>query len=284
VKRAIAILAMLAGAAFGQWDASPILSVLGGARTWTPADLGSKLAIWYDASDGATVLDAGGTPCTNGASVQTWQDKSGNSRHASATASAQRPAYYTAVQNGRAVVRATGASLMQATNAGAVFRNKTAGYIVAVARTPSHSTGDGTHPFVVATTPSGLPTRLGCFSRGAAGNVWSAGARRLDADSFTYAALGANTNAILVEARGDWGAGYVRGATNGAALASTALPSGAGASQDTDGAGVALFSLPSPTYAPSGAEIAEAVIVNAAMSDAELSSLRAYLRTKWGTP
>jgi hypothetical protein len=35
VKRAIAILAMLAGAAFGQWDASPVLSVLGRSQADT---------------------------------------------------------------------------------------------------------------------------------------------------------------------------------------------------------------------------------------------------------
>lgn len=60
---------------------------------WTPANINT--ALWLDAVDNATVFsDAGITQAIPGLStVQQWNDKSGNSRHATQLSAARQPSY-----------------------------------------------------------------------------------------------------------------------------------------------------------------------------------------------
>lgn len=51
---------------------------------WTPASLGSSLAVWLDASDATSITSSGGL-------VSQWSDKSGNARHAVQATSSSRP-------------------------------------------------------------------------------------------------------------------------------------------------------------------------------------------------
>ena len=53
------------------------------AKPWTPADLESGLAAWYDAADAGTLWadTSATTPATNGGVVARWDDKSGNDWH-----------------------------------------------------------------------------------------------------------------------------------------------------------------------------------------------------------
>ena len=53
---------------------------------WTPAQLGSSLALWLDADDASTIT-------LNGSAVSQWDDKSGNDRHAAQGVAAQQPVY-----------------------------------------------------------------------------------------------------------------------------------------------------------------------------------------------
>lgn len=53
---------------------------------WTPAALGSALALWLDAADASTIT-------LNGSTVSQWRDKSGNARHASQPTAANQPTY-----------------------------------------------------------------------------------------------------------------------------------------------------------------------------------------------
>ena len=54
------------------------------AADWTPAALGSSLAIWLDASDATTLTSSGGL-------VSEWRDKSGNARHAVQASPSSQP-------------------------------------------------------------------------------------------------------------------------------------------------------------------------------------------------
>jgi hypothetical protein len=87
---------------------------------WTPALI--TTALWLDAADNATVFsDAGTTQAVAGSStVQQWNDKSGNGRHASQSTSANRPDYTSAGQNDRNVFTLDGSndSLALAANLG----------------------------------------------------------------------------------------------------------------------------------------------------------------------
>jgi hypothetical protein len=69
---------------------------------WTPAALGSSLALWLDADDASTIT-------LNGSNVSQWSDKSGNNRHATQATAANQPEYIasTAVLGGRPSVSAT---------------------------------------------------------------------------------------------------------------------------------------------------------------------------------
>ena len=69
-------------------------------QLWEPAELGSSLALWLDADDASTIT-------LNGSTVSQWEDKSGNSRHASQAVAANQPAYTAAGLNSRNVVTHT---------------------------------------------------------------------------------------------------------------------------------------------------------------------------------
>jgi hypothetical protein len=76
-----------------------------GAGFWTPAQLGSALALWLDAEDTASIT-------LNGSTVSQWDDKSGNNRHATQATAANQPEYVasTAVLGGKPSVGATAAT------------------------------------------------------------------------------------------------------------------------------------------------------------------------------
>jgi hypothetical protein len=281
MKKSILIAAavMLAGISHGQMFAQLF------GQTWTPASLGSKLAIWYDASDATTVLDVGDAVATNGVSVQTWSDKSGNARHAYSPGAAQRPTYQTAVQNGRAVVRSTGASQMNMTNSASVFRNRTGGYIFVVAKDANQAGGDASHVVVFfSTSVSAGSTRLSVLGRNATTAAWAVGGRRLDADAYTTRNGSAATGHNVICSFGDWGNGNLRTSLNGSAYASQELASGAGATTDGDSLAAMLFRSGASDEIVADSEIAEIIVVNAAMSASEIASMNAYLKAKWGTP
>jgi len=70
------------------------------------------LQLWLDAADPTTLYDAttGGSLVAADGGVARWEDKSGNSRHATQATSANRPARKTAVQGGLDVLRFDGSN------------------------------------------------------------------------------------------------------------------------------------------------------------------------------
>jgi len=77
---AIAIVLIL----LSQFSIMPVQKVH--AAAWTPASLGGTLGLWLDASDASTITSSGGL-------VSQWNDKSGNSRHATQPTSGSQPTY-----------------------------------------------------------------------------------------------------------------------------------------------------------------------------------------------
>jgi len=68
-----------------------------GAAAWTPASLGADLALWLDADDASTIT-------LNGSNVSQWDDKSGNTRHATQATAADQPTYTLSGLNGKPVL------------------------------------------------------------------------------------------------------------------------------------------------------------------------------------
>lgn len=254
-------------------------------RPWNPRSLGAKLACWFDADDPATLLDAGGAPADAAEAVQTWQDKSGNARHATAPEGANRPTRQVNVQNGRAVVRTDGNDSLSVNGAPSVFRNKTAGYIFVVAKDPNQT---GVEPYYRACVMWLNNTTGGRFlidsqHTGFAATGWVVAGRRLDADTAIGIGVGTSAGHSIVRARADWAGGKLYASLDGAAEASASYSSGAGSSADTDSSKAYLFGIDSSNMS-ANSEIAEVIVVNAAMSTDEIKAINNYLRKKWGTP
>ena len=72
---------------------------------WTPADLGSSLAAWYDAADEDTITEASGL-------VSQWDDKSGNARHMTQGTAANQPTTGSRQLNGLNVLDCDGGDFM----------------------------------------------------------------------------------------------------------------------------------------------------------------------------
>jgi hypothetical protein len=67
----------------------------------------SAVTAWYKA-DAGVYSDAGTTPAADGATVQQWNDQSGNGNHATQATSGSRPAYRATAHNGRPVLQFDG--------------------------------------------------------------------------------------------------------------------------------------------------------------------------------
>ena len=78
-----------------------------GRKLWTPAALGSSLALWLDANDASTIT-------LNGSTVSQWRDKSGNARHVAQSTAANQPTYTANGLNGKPVLTFDGAQRMAA--------------------------------------------------------------------------------------------------------------------------------------------------------------------------
>lgn len=61
----------------------------------SPTDF-SGLTLWLDGADTANILDGSGNPITNGTTVGTWKDKSGNARNFTQGTDANRPTWNSA--------------------------------------------------------------------------------------------------------------------------------------------------------------------------------------------
>lgn len=75
---------------------------------WSPAAL-TGLQLWLDAADSSTILEGVADTAEDGDAITQWSDKSGNSRHATASSTAC-PTYRATGQNGRGSIEFNGSS------------------------------------------------------------------------------------------------------------------------------------------------------------------------------
>jgi hypothetical protein len=106
-------------------------------RRFNPLSLSP--ALWLDASDASTLFDAtsGGSLVAADGAVARWEDKSGNSRHATQSGSTARPLRKTSIINGKDVLRFDGSNdwMESGTNATWNFlHNSTAAHVLVVAK------------------------------------------------------------------------------------------------------------------------------------------------------
>lgn len=73
-----------------RWDGREF----GGSQLWRPSNLGTSLAVWYDAEDTASIT-------LNGSNVSQWADKSGNGKNAIQSTASNQPEYLATGLNGK---------------------------------------------------------------------------------------------------------------------------------------------------------------------------------------
>lgn len=138
-------------------------------------------ALWLDASDAATLLDAGGLAADADEAIATWSDKSGNARHATQATSGSRPTLKAAVKNSRGVVRFDGASDFMTQSYKSIFRNVSGTTVFIVAKPTS--SGATERILMTNTNNAGLGRVTVSCDNSAQPSGFHYGGRRLDSDT-----------------------------------------------------------------------------------------------------
>ena len=97
-------------------------------RLLTPIFLGSRLALWLDATDSRTII-------LDGSTVSQWRDKSGNGHHASQLNKARQPTYSPSRINGRPAIFSDGIDDIMTFSTAVISNNFT---IIAVSQANSN--------------------------------------------------------------------------------------------------------------------------------------------------
>lgn len=251
----------------------------GGAPGFIPTDL-TSLTLWLDADDAATLFQdrAGTTPAaSDGDPVGQWADKSGNNFHAQQATTANKPTLKLAIQNGRNVIRCDGNDVLLLSGAALdMFRNQSFAYIFAV----YSNTTSGAKRVIYANTGA-LNTRIS-IADGKGAHY--AQARQLDADTVVVAtsSVVAGGAVSIVSVLSEWIAGDLTLRLNGQAVASAAYADTKNTS-DVSSSEVSIAGRDIGLDAITG-DIAEMLVYtpSLAFTASEISSVEAYLASKWG--
>ena len=246
--------------------------------SWTPAALGSALALWLDANDASTIT-------LNGSTVSQWNDKSGNARNASQAIAANQPTYTPSGLNGKPVVTFDGADWLFNANPGALLRNVAGGTVAAVMNYTNFTIQ---RIPITAMNGTGLGVRLATVLQ-AAGTL-NVVSRRIDADAATATSNtttytnGTNVIQVGVARYSD---GAIDQFINGTAGGTTGSFPSSGNSSDTDSATLVIGGTSTDDGLTLNANqmlgfVGEAVYTNSALSTADRQRLEGYFAWKWG--
>jgi hypothetical protein len=230
----------------------------GGAAAFSPSDLAAPLELWFDANDLATLWQDSGrtTPVTADADpVGAWDDKSGNTRHATQAVAGTRPLYKTAQFGAKAGIDFVSSDFLATPS---FTRAQPSTWFVVV---DADGTGPG-RPFA-STGPVTLNILFVVATNWAiyAGGVLSDGAV-----STSPAVVQTLFNGASSKVRKDGGAGS--GGDAGTDSHSGALNIGIGSDGATE---------------PFDGRIAELLCYDGNLSTTDLDLVGNYLAAKWGT-
>lgn len=234
-----------------------------GRRAWTPAALGSSLALWLRADLGVTL---------NGATVSAWADQSGNGRHATQGTAANQPTY-----------QATDADFAGAPS---IRFNTTTAYDL-LTNTTALFSGNATHAMFVACRMVAAAAGVGvmCVGSSTAGTrntstigIWGTDWWYGGDDATSPTGTAANTSPHVLGKTYDSATttiyGYKDGAQDATANISAATPGLT--------AGYALGSYSGGGTGASDVEIAEVVILSGVPTTADRALLTRYMGARYG--
>lgn len=230
------------------------------AASWVPSDK-TGLKAWYK-GDGTVWQDSARTTSATADTdpVGAWDDASGNGNHLTQGTSANRPTLQTAELNGKAVVRGDGT-------------NDTLGVL---------SIGTFTDATIGILFKSATASRWPMSFQGGALGIQHEGATNVRFRGWNVDTTGANNVTVTVTANWRWvlfkvvsggtGTCYVDGVSRYTFSPTSTLTFGR----------FGLFSRDDPTEYLNG-DIAEAVVYDSAISDADRGNLDGYISAKWAT-
>lgn len=231
--------------------------VVTGLATFSPLDV-AGLQAWYKADAG--LLDGAGSPATvDGTAIGTWQDQSGNARHATQGTGAKRPVLKVGAQNGLAGVRFDGVNPLALDAAGVVVSQP--------------------DTILVVANISGLSATLHTLVDGITGRqiIRSGSATQYEIYAGTSVlAAGAATGARLFTA-------VFNGASSLLRVDRSQVAAGAAGANGTTG-GIRLGLAQDNTTSPMLGDLLEVLYYNVSLSTTDRDNLETYLRTRWGTP
>jgi len=272
-------------AASGMWTLREAES-LKGAGTWPSAVPVLDIAgcqLWLDAADASTIFDAttGGSLVAADGGVARWEDKSGNARHVTQSTAGNRPTRKTNQQNGRDTLLFDGSndSLV-----GGDYLDGNTGSVTAFCVLKRNGV-NATHEIIGKGTDSG-----GWLFRFEGGNKLnlSAWSDNTFANSTSVSSTNQFTATSYALAFFTFNAGSLGQAAfrrNGSSFAANSSQTGTGAvtpPNTSDNFQIGTQFYQGVDYFLFNGYIAEIIIYNSALSDADRSAVESYLISKWG--
>jgi len=224
-------------------------TVTTGAASKTPDQVGSMFA-WFDASDPAALTMAG-------SNVSAWADKSGNSRNASQATSGFQPTKTTI--NGKDAVQFNGAAVTRLRHSSTWTVDATVGYTMCIVARFDNAPGSSESPF--SANPSGT-FRTGAGGFGVSGGASVSGQTGAGVLFFT---------AMTVK---NGGPSYTWVGSTKSAVSNNTTPNLSTAFQ------IGAYS---DSSSPMTGAVCEVWLYPTIVSDADISALYSYAKTKWGT-
>ena len=228
-------------------------------RAWTPAVLGSALAMWLDASDSSTIT-------LNGSTVSQWSDKSGRGNNASQGTASSQPTYTaTGWVNNRPALLFDGSNdSFAVSTSGTLGINTSAGYFLGAVVNPLVITPQ----FVLSgATVERFETQVNSGAGLSYVRTIYGGSPFADAGTATIARLIAESQYDGTSTTSFWTGNAGTSVVDALGTTNTAMSIGF---------------RPSPNSLFFNGHMAEIVLTNRALTTAERRQLEGYLAWKWG--
>lgn len=266
-----------------------VTGILAGAsrRLWTPADLGTPPSLWFNDDSAITTVSG---------FVSQWNDISGNGYHHDQATSARRPEPLAAELNGRRVIRFDGSDdLLLSLNTGALDLYRNQANLAEVVVYKKRATDGGAGKILLYCPNNAGASRCSLAVSGTAGGEADRTrfiARSTDAGGAAVLTQGTSLGAAwqIVVCRSELANtdGYLH--INGTLdQTSTSFTAGSATSDTRPVPGIGMGASfntnpgnPPNTGSPADCDMAERLLIRAALTSADVARIEGYLAHRWG--
>lgn len=232
---------------------------------FSPTDI-DGIQLWLDASQI--------TGLTDGDTVATWSDESGESNDATQSTSSYQPTYQTNELNGEPIVRFDGTD--DYLDLGTQINNLS-NYTVFIVHKMISTSGD---QVLLGSTDSAGNNKNSMFFFGYHPSLWGGFGDGVGATVSSYNSISASTNSIIATQKYTTGNSYVNGYKDGVESARTVILSNATSILTTTySVAVGRYGGYAGYYA--NADIAEIIVYDTALSDTDREKVEEYLADKY---